>query len=89
MTFDRSLIYGLAALLIAIGLFKRSNSLRARKITGNVVVGGNRGTINQSYHADRETPVPPPAKPDHVAWWIMIIGVLIAAAQLAHDVLAK
>jgi hypothetical protein len=97
MTFDRPIVYALAALLllIAIGLLKHSNSVRARNITGNVVVGDNSGTINQNYRADREAAARS-AAPDRVAWWIAIVGVLIAivgvliaAAQLAHDVLAK
>lgn len=88
MSSDRLIIYVLAALLIAIGFFKRSNSMRARKITGNVVVGDNSGSIIQNYRADKEVAALP-ATPDRVAWAIAIVGVLIAAAQLAHDVLAK
>lgn len=88
MTFEPLVVYGAGALLIVIGLLKRSNSLRARSITGNVVVGDNSGTVNQSYRA-ADAREAAPAPPDHVAWAIGIIGVLIAAAQLAHDVLAK
>jgi hypothetical protein len=87
MTLERPIVYALAALLIAIGLLKRSNSVRARKMTGNLAVGDNSGTINQNYRATGEAKEGAP--PDRVAWWIAIIGVLIAAAQLAHDVLAK
>lgn len=87
MTLERLIVYALAALLIAISLFKRSNSVRARKITGNIVVGGNSGTINQDY---RETGAEQDrASPDRIAWAIAIIGVLVAAAQLAHDVWGK
>jgi hypothetical protein len=85
MSFDQSSVYAIGVLLIVVGLFKRSNSLRARNVTGNVVVGENSGTINQSYQpiAARE----PSAAPDRVAWAIAIVGVLIATAQLAHDVI--
>lgn len=88
MTFDRLLIYALAVLLIAIGFFKHSNNLRARSIVGNVLVGDNSGTINQSYHG-AGTKATRPAPPDRVAWAIEIVGVLIAAAQLAHDLWMK
>jgi hypothetical protein len=81
--------YILAAALLAIaGLIRRSgrtNSLRARNISGNVVVGDVSGTVSQ-------TSAPPPAaeqKPDRIAWAIGIVAVLIAVAQLAHDMLAK
>jgi hypothetical protein len=84
MSVDRLIVYAIGVVLIVLGLFKRSNSLRARNVTGNVVVGDNSGTMNQSYRSNgaRE----PSAAPDRVAWAIAIIGVLIAAAQLAHDV---
>jgi len=83
MSFDHSIVYVIGVLLIVVGLFKRSNSLRARNVTGNVVVGDNSGTINQGYRSNgaRERP----AVPDRVAWAIAIVGVLIAAAQLARD----
>jgi hypothetical protein len=85
MSFDRSIVYAIGVLLIIVGLFKRSNSLRARNVTGNVAIGDNSGTINQNYRANgaRE----PSAAPDRVAWAIAIVGVLIATAQLAHDVI--
>jgi hypothetical protein len=76
------------ALLVVAVLISRSrsrNSLRARNISGNVLVGDVSGTVSQ-------TSGPPPApepKPDRVAWAIGIVGVLIAAAALAYDVLAK
>ena len=83
MGFDPLIVYAVGVLLIILCLFKRSNSLRARNVTGNLVVGDNTGTINQNYRPNgaRE----PPAAPDRVAWAIAIIGVLIAGAQLAHD----
>ena len=51
MSFDQLIVYAIGVLLIVVGLFKRSNSLRARNISGNVVVGDNTGTVNQSYRA--------------------------------------
>ena len=83
MSVDRLIIYAIGVLLIIVGLFKRSNSLRARNVAGNVVVGDNSGTINQTYRPNRARE--PSAAPDRVAWAIAIVGVLIAAAQLAHD----
>jgi hypothetical protein len=85
MSFDRLVVYAVAVLLIVFGLFKRSNRLRARNISGNVVVGGSSGTVNQSYRATAAGEAQS-AAPDRVAWAIAIIGVLVAAAQLAHDV---
>jgi len=58
--------------------------VRARNVTGNVVVGDNSGTINQRHRPNGTGE--PPASPDRVAWAIAVVGVLIAAAQLAHDV---
>ena len=84
MSFDRLIVYAIGVLLIMVGLFKRSNSLRARNVTGNVVVGDNSGTINQRHRPNGTGE--PPASPDRVAWAIAVVGVLIAAAQLAHDV---
>ena len=84
MGFDPLIVYAIGVLLIVVGFFKRSNRLRAGNVTGNVVVGDNSGTINQSYRPNgaRE----PSTAPDRVAWAIAIVGVLIPAAQLAHDV---
>jgi hypothetical protein len=84
MGFHPLIVYAIGVLLIAVGFFRPSNRLRARHVTGNVVVGDNSGTINQSYQPNgvRE----PSASPDRVAWAIAIVGVLIAAAQLVHDV---
>lgn len=87
MNIERLLIYGLAVVLVVVALARRSNSLKARRIEGNVVIGDTTGPINQTYNA------PPPSKDsnrepgDRIAWVIGIVGVVIAAAQLAHDVL--
>ena len=76
------------ALLVIAVLIGRSgprNRLRARHISGNVVVGDVAGTVSQTStsHPAAEQ------KPDRVAWAIGIVGVLIAAAAFAYDVLAK
>ena len=87
MSLERLIVYAAAVLLIVVGLFKRSNSLRARDISGNVIVGDNSGTINQSYRGNGARGSS--AGPDRIAWAIAIVGVLVAAAQLAHDIWFK
>jgi len=82
--------YLLAGALLAIALLigrssGRKHSLRARDISGNVVVGDVAGPVTQT-SAPRRDPEP---KPDRVAWAIGIVAALIAAAQFAYDVLAK
>ncbi len=94
MTLAQLLVYGLAVLLLVAALAKRSNSIRARNIRGPVQVGSVRGTLNQTYieaNSSTERSNAEPARPsgDRVAWVIGIVGVLVAVAQLAHDVLAK
>jgi len=94
MDFERLLVYGLAAIIILTALVMRSNSLKAGRIKGPVVVGNNSGSINQTYNEAAKPPdAPKDASPvpsgDRVAWAIGIIGVLVAAAQFAHDVFFK
>ena len=86
-------LYLMAAVLLAIAFqLRRSggkNGVRARDISGNVVVGDVSGTVTQT------SACPPAAeqKPDRIAWAIGILGVLIVVAQLGysvvHDLLAK
>lgn len=88
MSFERFLIYGLALVLVILALARRSHAVRARDIKGNMVVGNNRGSISQNYSetgAPATAPSPAAPAPDRVAWAIGIVGALIAAAQLAHD----
>ncbi len=74
--------YVIAVALIAWALWRRAYSVRAQRIAGNLQLGDNSGTINQTYSgAAREQ-----AQPDRVGWAILIIGVLVAVAQLAHDI---
>jgi hypothetical protein len=66
----------------------RGSTVRARDISGIVVGRDASGPISQNRQLD---PVPARAssKPDRIAWLIAIVGVLIAAAQLVHDLLAR
>jgi hypothetical protein len=84
ISFDQLIVYAVGVLLMLVGLFKRSNSRRSRDISGNVVIGNNAGTVSQSYRTASASEARPPA-PDRVAWVIAIVGVLVAAAQLAYD----
>jgi hypothetical protein len=93
MTPERIAAYGLALVLIMallVRLLARPKAVvRARDITGILVAGDNPGSITQTR---TETAPPsgsegPPSNGDRVAWAIGIIGVLIAAAQFAFDVL--
>ena len=84
-------VYLVAVLLVAAGLLMRRsnrsradsrNEVRAKHIKGNVQVGDNSGTINQTYTGSAGAAAP------EVNWidrGLVIAGVLIAAAQLAHD----
>jgi hypothetical protein len=93
MDIQRFLVYGLVVLLIIVALARarRSHSLTARDVKGNVAIGDQSGTLNQTYS---ETAAPPsgaghdsaPPHGDRVAWAIGIIAILIAAAQLTHDI---
>ena len=76
------LIYGLALILLIVAWRRRDNRLKARTFNGNAVVGDNAGTINQSYNASTTGNEP---APDRIGQIIAIVGVLIAAAQAAHD----
>jgi hypothetical protein len=69
----------------SVGRFRRSNSVRARDISGIVVGGEVSGSVSQT---TQRSPVAVSGKHDLVAWVIGGVGVLIAAAQLGHDVLA-
>ena len=81
-----------AALLVLAFLLGRSggrNSLRARDLSGNTVVGNVSGGVYQGT-APQAPPLSSEAKKvprDRVAWGIGIIGVLVAVAQLFHDLL--
>jgi hypothetical protein len=81
-----------AALLVLAFLVGRSgsrNSLRARDITGNTVVGNVSGGVYQGATPQAPTPASKGTKvpPDRVAWGIGIVGVFIAIVQLSCDVL--
>ncbi len=84
MSAGQIIVYVIAAVLVIAALARHSYSLKARRIKGNVVqMRDNTGTINQTY---TEAGRAEEAGPDRVAWAIGIIGVLVAVAQLVHDV---
>jgi hypothetical protein len=72
-----------------LGRSRSRNSLRARDITGNTVVGNVSGSVYQGTAPQAPTPSPEGKRIPHdrVAWGIGIVGVLVAVAQLAHDLL--
>jgi hypothetical protein len=80
-------LYFVGATVLIIGiLFGRNttiNSFHARDVSAPV-------SIDNHYNLNTSPPqaLPPPEKsrPDYVAWSISIVGVLIAAAQLFHDI---
>ena len=92
---ERPLVYGLAFAMFIVALLKQSNSVKARKIKGPVAIGNNSGSINQTYIEGGKSPDAPKSTAssdppgDRVAWAIGVIGVLVATAQLAHDVFFK
>ena len=91
MTLEQVILYVVAAVLIAVALWRRSGGLRARTVRGNIVVGDNHGTIAQTYtdagpRGGAPAPPPPPTQVDWFGRLIGIAGLLIAAAQFAYDV---
>lgn len=80
---SRSLLtYGLSLVLLIVAWRRFGNRVKARRINGNVMVGDNKGTINQTYNGPTAYSE---SAPDRIGWAIGIAGLLIAAAQLAHD----
>ncbi len=81
-------LYLLAGVMLTVaGLMitgsRRRNAMRARDISGNVIVGDVSGSASQASAPPQSTA--PKSGPDRTAWAIGIIGVLVAIAQLAHD----
>lgn len=68
-----------------VGRSRGGNSVRTRGISGIVVGGDVSGSVSQAMRPSRLAPA---STPDRVAWVIGIVGILIAAAALIHDVLA-
>jgi hypothetical protein len=95
MSLTNSVVYLIGAALIVVALLialpRRGHSFRARDIHGNTFVGNvNNGSVSQ----DAAAPVAAPpsgtrakSRPDKVAWIIAMVGVLVALAQLGHDLL--
>ncbi|MBB5402893.1 MULTISPECIES: hypothetical protein [Paraburkholderia] len=93
MAIERFLVYGLAAIffVVALARLRRSNVLKASKVQGNIVVGNQSGHLTQTYSemaapSGKEGPSRTAPHGDRVAWVIGIVGALIAAAQLVHDI---
>jgi hypothetical protein len=76
---------GLALILVAFLIGRRGggNRIQARDVPGIAIGGDASGTITQNVQSGPQTR---DNKPDRVAWAIGIVAVLIAAAQLAHDI---
>ena len=87
-----NLVYLVGLVLVIVGFLigrlRPGNSVRARDISGNMVVGNVSGTVSQNARLTAAEGAAKPSKPDRIGWLIMIIGVLVALAQLAYDVLA-
>jgi hypothetical protein len=84
MSVGHIIVYVIAVVLVVVALVRRSYSVKARSIKGNVVqMRDNAATINQTY---TEAGGAKEAGPDRIAWAIGIVGVLVALAQLAHDI---
>ena len=86
-------LVGVALVVLALLLsrFGSRNSLRARDISGNTVVGDVSGSIHQGTAPPGPAPSLPKrgnkGGPDRILWIIGIVGVLVAVAQLVHDLL--
>jgi hypothetical protein len=90
MTLERIIVYGLAFVLLLVALLRRSTSVRARDISGIVVAGPSSGPIiqNKTEAASRSGAEDGRAPHgDRVGWAIGIVAALIAAAQLAYDIM--
>jgi CDP-diglyceride synthetase len=82
-------LLGGALLIVAffVGRSGGGNKLQARNVSGNIVVGDVSGSVSQVAAASAAPSAPAEPKPDRIAWLIGIIGVLVAVAQLGHDLL--
>jgi len=84
MSVGHVIVYVAAVVLVVAALARRSYSVKARRIKGTIVQGRDiSGTINLTYTEAAGTKE---SGPDRVAWAIGIVGVLVAVAQLAHDI---
>jgi hypothetical protein len=89
MTVQPYLIYALGTASVILGLVvgRRGHVVRARDVRGSIVAG----EVNESVTiTNTETDATGDADRreghgDRIAWVIGIVGVLIAAAQFAHD----
>lgn len=82
-------IAGVILVVLAFGVWifrRRSYGIRANSISGNVQIGDNSGTVNQTFSAPAGLAPGDRAPPDRIAWAIGIVGVFVALAQFAHDI---
>jgi hypothetical protein len=85
VTLQPWLIYALGIVIAVFGLWlgRRGHSARARDVRNSVVAGEVSGPVTITNAApDKGSEA---ARGDRIGWVIGIVGVLIAAAQLAHD----
>jgi hypothetical protein len=78
-------VYALGAVIAAVGLWlgRRGPKVRARDVHNSVVADEVNGPVTITNAAPGESREAP--RGDRIAWVIGIVGVLIAAAQLLHD----
>ena len=81
--------YALAIVMIALGLLigRRGHSVRASNVRSSVVAGEVNASVTitstETHATDRQDAGN--RHGDRIGWLIAIIGVLLAAAQFAHD----
>ena len=75
----------LLILAVLLGRFRGGNALRARDVSGNVIVGDVSGSVTQTSTSSGDKGKP---APDRVAWVVVIVGVLVALTHLAQDLVA-
>jgi hypothetical protein len=80
-------LVGVALVLVGflVGRVRGGNSIRARDVSGVVIGGDLSGSLSQTA---QPSPRAAASKPDRVAWFIAIVGVLVAGAALIHDIVA-
>jgi hypothetical protein len=83
MTLQPWMGYALGMVIVALGLLvkRRGHYVRARDVHGSVVAGEVNGSVAITNTENRVAA----GTGDRIAWAIGIVGVLITAAQFAHD----
>jgi len=85
VTLQPWVVYALGVVIAVLGLWvgRRGHSVRARDVHGSVVAGDVNAPVTITNTEPGKTSEA--ARGDWIGWVIGIVGVLIAAAQLAHD----